>query len=332
MPATTLAAANVRIAHDKGANLRRFLELIDEAADQGVDVLVLPEMGLQGYADFAFGLGAQEVAEQKQYYYNEAEPIPGPSTAAIGERAARHGMTVQVGMAEKALHGNVIFNSTALITPAGVAGVFRKLHNQFEFPFFNPGESTPVFDLPAARVASMICYDLAFPELMRVYALKGATLTLMSTAWPMKGHDQNDDYHGWAMDLSAQANAFFNQMWLVISNHCETGVYSGGLDYWGHSQIVDPYGKVVAKLDSEEGLVVHRADLSGTVLRSRTEGFFGLNLLQDRRPQHYGLLADSRPYLHGEDPIVSGVLSSAPTAGGSQLDGPAPDRDTLATG
>ncbi len=334
MPETTLAAANVRIVHDKAVNLRRFLELIDEAAEANVDVLVLPEMGLQGYADFAFGLGDKGVAEQKQYYYREAEPIPGPATAAIQERAGRYGMTVQVGMAEKALHGNVIFNSTALITPQGVIGVFRKLHNQFEFPFFNPGEATPVFDIPAARVGSMVCYDLAFPELMRVFALKGATLTLMSTAWPMKGHDKGDDYHGWAMDLCAQANAFFNQMWLVISNHCETGAYSGGLDYWGHSQIVDPYGKVVAKLDSDEGLVVHTADLAGEVLRSRTEGFFGLNLLQDRRPQHYGLLSDSQPYLHGSAPIVAGVLAQPDlqAAATPLLNGATPDRDSLIAG
>ena len=74
----TLAAANVRIVHhDKTANLNRFLELIDEAGSTGADILVLPEMGLQGYADFAYGIGDRGVAEQKQYYFREAEPSPG---------------------------------------------------------------------------------------------------------------------------------------------------------------------------------------------------------------------------------------------------------------
>jgi predicted amidohydrolase len=95
------------------------------------------------------------------------------------------------------------------------------------------------------------------------------------------------------MDLGAQANAFFNQMWLVCSNHCEKGVYSQGLDYYGGTQIVDPYGKVVEYLADEEGLVVHRADLRQTMLTSRTEGFFGLNLLQDRRPEHYGAVVEA---------------------------------------
>jgi predicted amidohydrolase len=131
---------------------------------------------------------------------------------------------------------------------------------------------------------------------MRVFALQGATLALMSTAWPMKGHDRADDYHGLSMDLAAKANAFFNQMWLVISNHCEKGAYSTGVDYWGNSQIVDPYGKVVALLEDEEGLVVHTADLEQTTLASRTEAFFGLNLLQDRRPEHYGPIVDTTLY------------------------------------
>jgi predicted amidohydrolase len=296
MASVTLAAANLRIEHDKARNLAKFLEVIDDAAARGVDVLVLPDMGLQGYADFAFGLGEKGTAEQKQYYFTSAEPVPGPATEAIRAKAAEHGMFVQLGLAERALHGNVVLNATALIGPDGVVGVYRKVHNQFEFPYFNPGEATPVFDLPFARAASLICYDLAFPELMRVFALKGATLALMSTAWPMRGHDRSDDYHGWSMNIAAQANAFFNQMWLVISNHCETDVYSGKIDYWGNSQIVDPYGKVVASLTDEEGLVVHTADLDTTVLASRTEGFFGLNLLQDRRPQHYRELTDQGPY------------------------------------
>lgn len=309
MPPTTLAAANLRIEHDKARNLAKFLDVIDQAAAQHVDLLVLPEVGLQGYADFVFATGDKGSTSQKQYYWRESEPIPGPATEAIRERAAQHGMYVQLGMAERGLHGNVIFNSTALIGPDGVVGVYRKLHNQFEFPYFNPGEATPVFDLPFAKAASLICYDLAFPELMRVFALKGATLALKSTAWPMKGHDRADDYHGWTMDLAAQANAFFNQMWLVIANHCEKGAYSTGQDYWGNSQIVDPYGKVVACLADEEGLVVHTADLEATVVASRTDGYFGLNLLQDRRPQHYLPITDNSMYAPTNHPAARAVTT-----------------------
>lgn len=292
MTETTLAAANIKIAHDKLRNMARFLEAIEEAAAKGADVLVLPEVGLQGYADFAFGLGGKEVAEQKQYYFREAETIPGPATERIGDAARRHNMFIQFGLAEKALHGNAIYNSTALVGPEGILGVYRKIHNQFEFPYFLPGEDSPVVRLPFGAVGSIICYDLCFPELIRSYVLRGADVILMSNAWPMKGYDRDSDYHGWAMDLAAKANAFFNQCWLVISNHCEKGAYSQKLDYFGGSQIVDPYGKVVAYAADEESVLTHTADLDDAVLKSRTEGFFGLNLLQDRRPEHYSPLVD----------------------------------------
>ncbi|MET0745763.1 MAG: carbon-nitrogen hydrolase family protein, partial [Microvirga sp.] len=112
MSETTLAAANMKVAHDKQRNLRRILAFIEEAADAGADVLVLPEMGLQGYADFAFGVGSPECAEQKRYFFTESETIPGPSTEIVAQAARRHGILVQLGLAERALHGNVIFNST----------------------------------------------------------------------------------------------------------------------------------------------------------------------------------------------------------------------------
>lgn len=327
MAEVTLAAANVKITHDKRRNLQRFLELIDEAAGKGVDLLVLPEVGLQGYADFAPALGSKESVAQKQYYFREAEPIPGPATEAIRMAAERRGMYVVLGLAERALSGNAIYNSAALIGPTGVLGVYRKMHNQFEFPYFCAGEEAPVIDTPIGRFGMVICYDLCFPELLRTYALAGADAVLMPTAWPMKGHDRPTDYHGWAMDVSAQANAFFNQMWLVVSNHCEKGVYSGNLDYYGGSQIVDPYGKVVEYLVEDEGLVIHRADLVQTTLESRSDGFFGLNLLQDRRPEHYGALVDQW-YRHPGETLGAGPVEADEPA---RRNGHAPPASTSAS-
>jgi predicted amidohydrolase len=315
---TTLAAANVKIVHDKTRNLKRFTELIDEAAGRNADVLVLPEAGLQGYADFALSVGSKECAEQKQYYFREAETIPGPATQRIGELARRHGMFIQFGLAERALHGNAIYNSTALVGPEGVVGIYRKVHNQFEFPYFSPGEEMPVFATPHGTLSSIICYDLCFPELMRTYALKGAEVVLMSTAWPMRGHDRENDYFGWAMDLAAQANAFFNQFWMVVSNHCEKGAYSQKLDYYGGTQIVDPLGKIVAYMKDEEGLVSHRADLRDAVLKSRTEAFFGLNLLQDRRPEHYAHVVDQSHRFPHEALATARAESITPQLGGSR--------------
>ena len=284
---TTIAAANVRVTHDKERNLRRFGELIEEAAARGVDFLVFPELALQGYADLAFAQDTPEAAEQKRYYFHEAEAVPGPAIEALCAYAQRFGMVIQMGLAERALHGNLIYNSAVVVGPEGVAGVYRKIHNQFEYPYFMPGASHGLFDMPFGRVGALICYDICFPELPRAYALGGADIVSVSTAWPMQGHDPAVDYYGWGMDFATQATAFFNQLWVVISNHAESGAYSTGVDYYGRSQIVGPFGKVVAEAAQDECLVVHTADLRGEVLRSRTEGLFGKNFLQDRQPERY---------------------------------------------
>lgn len=319
MAKVTVAAANVRIEwHNKKRNLQKFLDIIDEAAAKGVQILVLPEVGLQGYADFGYTFFQPEFAEQRRYYVRESEPIPGPATETIRRAVERHGMYVQLGMAESALHGNIIYNSTALIGPEGVVGVFRKVHCQPDYPWFNNGESMDVFDTPHARIGSLICYDVCFPELTRTYVLKGANLLLMSTAWPMKGHDRATDFNGQALDLMARAQAYMNQVWMVVSNHCEKGAYSTHDDYYGGSQIVDPGGRVIAYAADEERLVVETIDLDEMIWRVRTEDMFACNLLQDRRPELYGTLIDEsfkypRPALGAFDMSVdtSGARQAA---------------------
>ena len=290
---TTVAAANVAIVHDKQANLVRFEQLAEEAAGQGAALLLLPEVGLQGYPDLGYLMDTPGSAEQKRYYFLEAETVPGPATERLGRLCARLGLTIQLGLAERALAGNVIYNSVALIGPDGLIGSYRKLHNHFEYPYFNPGNDAPVLDLGFARAGALICYDFCFPELARSYALRGAELALVSTAWPLRGGDAATDYHAFSMDLALQSTALLNQMWVLCSNHCEQGAYHGGdVNYYGASQIIDPFGHVVAKAGNEEGLLLHTADLRGEVLRARTEGMFGKNLLQDRRLDMYGPVAD----------------------------------------
>src|SRR5829696_1599710 len=87
MRKVTLASAQLKVEHSKTDNLKKCLDFMGEAASRGADVLVFPELFLQGYADFAFGLGARESADQKRYYFAEAEPIPGPSTDRVAEAA-----------------------------------------------------------------------------------------------------------------------------------------------------------------------------------------------------------------------------------------------------
>lgn len=297
MSIVTLAACNMRVTRDKKSNLKRILDFMDEAAAAGVDLLVCPELALQGYVDLSFPLGSAGSIAQKRYYFESAEPIPGPATHAIQSKAAQCHLTVQFGMAERAAHGSIIYNSGVIVNGDGVLGSYRKTHNRFEFPYFDPGDRLRKVRLAWGSVGSLICADIAFPELSRAYALAGVDVGLMSTAWPMKGHDLEHDDYGRALILAVCANAFFNQMWFLVSDHCEVGVYADLIDYYGNSCIVDPNGQVVASLGREEGLVVHSADIAESILESRTQRYFGLNLIQDRRPELYASLVQPKDHV-----------------------------------
>lgn len=290
-----IAVANMHVEHKKARNLKKIEELVGQAREHASDLLVLPEMALQGYADFAFPHGSKEAAEQLRYYLAEAEQVPGPSTDAVAALAKRAGMVIQFGLAEIDAARTTVYNSVAVVDSGGLRGTYRKVHNQFEHPYFAPGDAIKPVTTSKGLIGPLICYDLAFPEVARQYALQGVRLLTMSTAWPMKGHDRATDYHGRMMDLSCRANAFFNQAVLACSNHCETGVYSAGVDYYGGSQIVGATGDVAATLTTEEGVVAWECDLSKHVDEVRTEPFFGLSLLADRRPECYGSPAAERP-------------------------------------
>lgn len=299
MASITLGTTSLCWSRDKSRNFDKILEMIVEAGEEGVDVLVFPEMAVQGYLTLGASRGDEAAIAQQEYYYATAETIPGETTELIAERAAEFGMYIQVGIAERSLHGNVLLNSVALIGPDGLVGVYRKAHNQFEFPYFLPGNEIGTWTLPFGETASSICYDLAMPEVARVQALMGAESILNSTAWPGGGLQSDPNYNSWALDMAAQSTAFFNQIWVVVSNFCGP-TDSDQSDFCGRSQIVDPFGHVVARIDSGEGLAVHTADLSAVVRNSRTRGFCGVNFLQDRRPELYGPIGDCAPY-SGDD-------------------------------
>jgi len=284
---TTIAAVAMHCSHDVAANWAKYEGFIEEAALQGVSYLVFPEVSLQGYLLSSGGLGSAEMNEQIAYFRATAEPIPGPTTRKLQLLAKRHGMLIQAGMAERAMDGNIVYNSAVLVDGSGVLGVFRKLHNQFEWPVFSPGNHLDVFPTPLGKVGMFICYDLAFPEVTREFALKGAKIAALTTAWPMQGDDPVTDYYGYTYDLFSRSSALANQLWLVCSNQVNRPVTPGAANYYGHSRIIAPNGKIVADTGYAEGLAVATVDIDAGLERARTREFFGLNLLQDRRPAYY---------------------------------------------
>jgi N-carbamoylputrescine amidase len=267
---------------DVAANVERSLQLIDRAAADGANLVVLPELCNTGY-----------VFASREEAFGIAEEIPdGPTVAAWAERAARHRLHLVAGICERA--GSNLFNSAVVIGPAGYVGTYRKVHlwNE-EALYFEPGDlGFPVFHTPIGRIGVGICYDGWFPETFRLCALQGADIVCVPTNWvPIPG--QADGRQAMA-NILAMAAAHSNSMYIACADR--VGV-ERGQPFEGQSLIVSYTGWPVAgpaSRDSEE-IILAKVDL-GEARRKRNWNAFN-QVLRDRRTDVYDemLGSDTRP-------------------------------------
>ncbi|GAA4512119.1 nitrilase family protein [Actinoallomurus oryzae] len=273
---TTLGAAGVQLAAtplDPAANAAAGAAAIASAARAGAGLVVLPELLSTGYV-----LDRTALADLA-----ESVAAPGACLRAWSAEAARHGVTVVAGFAER--DGDRLFNSAAVIDRSGaIAGVYRKLHLfGAERDVFAPGDrGLPVFAVDGLRVGVLICYDLRFPEAMRILAVRGAELVAVPTAW-VRGFDHAR--HGARVPqvdgVLVQAN--LNQVAVVCADQWgEQAPHT----FLGRSLVADPYGLAVAgPLGAEgDGLAFARIDLEEPArARDRAVG----NPVRDRRTDVY---------------------------------------------
>jgi predicted amidohydrolase len=292
MSEVTLAAVCMNVAHDKEANLEKYIHYIEEGAAIGARLIVFPEVSLQGYLKKRGVPSEPEVIELTRYYRQTAETVPGPSTELIGKYAARHNMYVQIGMAESARAGQAFYNSAVLVGPEGVVGVFRKLHDRGEWPVFCSGDEFPVMETAIGKLGAFVCYDMCFPETVRTYAVRGAVIASMSTAWPLQDPNASDpesDHYAYVYDTLTRAHAIANQVFFISSNQVGP---TGRFNYYGHARIISPSGKILADSGREEKLISATVDIAHEIDIARTETLFFKNLLRDRRPETYGALVE----------------------------------------
>jgi predicted amidohydrolase len=259
---------------EKERNLDACLVSLDEAVAAGAELLVLPECAIPGYMF--------DSAEEAMPY---AEEIPGPSTQALAEACARSGAYVCCGLIER--DGDRLHNAAVLVGPDGLIGTYRKSHLPFlgVDRFVTPGDELPVWDTPLGRIGVEICYDLRFPEVTRMLALKGADIVCHPTNFPMAARVQTE--------VITTARAAENRVYLLVANRV-------GKERWGEfcgwSQIVDPYGKRLAEAgETEETLLVADVDLQKARDKDYVvPGEYELYLFGHRRPELYGALVEEQ--------------------------------------
>jgi predicted amidohydrolase len=256
---------------DVAGNRAAGLAAIDAAAAAGARIIVLPELTPSGYV-FASPAEARAAAE----------PADGPTVTAWAGRAARGGLVIVGGFGELGADGG-LYNSAVLADPGGVRAVYRKAHLwDAESDFFVPGAAPPpVVATEFGRIAMMICYDVEFPEWVRLPALAGADLLAVPTNWPAEPVPPGERP---MVVANVQAAAYANRMFIAAA--CRVGA-ERGVSWVGGSLIAGPDGYPLAgpaSADQPE-LILAACDLA----RARDKASGPRNDAHaDRRPALYG--------------------------------------------
>lgn len=237
---------------DVAANLDRLDLAAADAAAQGAQLLVTPELCLVGY-----GAGSDLPLL--------AEPAGGPLVDAVAAIARRHSLGIVAGFAER--DGDVIYNS-ALFVSGDSRTVYRKSHlyGPYEKRWFRAAPPSVVLVHHAGLILGLlICYDVEFPENVRRLAQAGADAVLVPTALPTGGSADFIAAHMIAV------RAFENQVFVAYVDNCGC---NGDFAYAGLSRIAAPDGSVVAKPhDRNEALLF--AEISPEIYaRSRAENTY----------------------------------------------------------
>jgi len=269
---------------DPDANLRTAVNRVREAAAKGAQLVCLPELFRSRY--FA--------QREDHAAFDLAEPIPGPSTEAMGKVAREAGVVVVVPIFERRAAG-LYHNSAVVIDATGeTVGLYRKMHipddpAYYEKFYFTPGDlGFRAFDTKVGRIGTLVCWDQWYPEGARLTALQGAGVLLYPTA--IGWHPSEKRTHG-AQQLDAwrtvqRAHAIANGVFVAAVNrvgHEKPAGGGDGIEFWGSSFLADPFGVVLAEAPADrEALLVAEVDIARIEEVRR-----GWPFLRDRRVDAY---------------------------------------------
>jgi len=270
---------------DAEANVQRAVAKVAQAAAAGAQLVCLPELFRSQY--FA--------QREDPELFDLAEPVPGPSTEALGTAAKQANVVVIAPVFERRAAG-LYHNSAAVIDADGhVVGVYRKMHipddpAYYEKFYFTPGDlGFRAFDTRVGRIGTLVCWDQWYPEGARLTALQGANALFYPTA--IGWHPKEKATHG-AQQLDAwrtiqRSHAIANGCYVAAVNrvgHERPADTDGdGIEFWGSSFLADPFGAVVAEAPTDrEAIVVGEIDL-GRIEEVRR----GWPFLRDRRVDAY---------------------------------------------
>jgi predicted amidohydrolase len=276
-----VAAAQMETTPDRDKNVEKVLSLIDRAGEMGARLVCFHEYLLTE---------CPESQGSKEEILGRAEPIPGPFTGAVSQRAKKNDLYVVPGSLFEA-DGGKLYNTSPLIGPDGLlVGKFRKMHPEDAAAKYEigsgilPGDGYPLFETGIGKIGIMIDMDGTVPAVPEIYALQGAEILCWPVNWSARWYR--------TVRILAQAHGITSKCHILCANRVGLRRKPGGdLVYSGGTQVTDPEGNVLAAVgDFYEGLAV--AEIDTEVTRTWRKEVIPRDYPVRRRPETYGRITE----------------------------------------
>lgn len=275
---------------DKAGNIAKLQGNIRKAAAAGAELIVLQELHN----------GLYFCQTEDTSVFDQAEPIPGPSTEAFGALAKELGVVIVLSLFEKRAAG--LYHNTAVVMEkdGSIAGKYRKMHipddpAYYEKFYFTPGDlGFEPIRTSVGCLGVLVCWDQWYPEAARLMAMRGAELLIYPTAigWESSDTDEEKARQLGAWVTVQRGHAVANGLPVITVNRtgyeADPSGQTNGIRFWGNSFVAGPQGELLAELpnDAEEMRVVE-VDKTRTENVRRWWPFF-----RDRRIDAFGGLTE----------------------------------------
>jgi 5-aminopentanamidase len=262
-----VAQAHLQVG-DVPANISETLRLIDSAARQNAQIVILPELANTGY-----------VYKNKQEII---QALANTDVLKIWEKKSEELSNIIVaGFAE--IQDEEIYNRSVIIENGKILDIYTKAHlfNE-EKDIYTPGDSPPkVIQTSIGKIATMICYDLEFPEFVRLVAQNGVELLCVPTNWPEGSFNRPKNELRPMELIKAMSAAATNRIWIALSDRCGD---ERNISWLEASSLINPDGWPVAQVGKGSGIAVADIDLTISKNKSLSPRNDALN---DLRPEIY---------------------------------------------
>ena len=242
---------------DRAANIEKLQHHIRQAATEGAELVVLQELHN----------GLYFCQTEDTNLFDQAEPIPGPSTELFGALAKELGIVLVLSLFERRAPG--LYHNTAVVLErdGSIAGKYRKMHipddpAYYEKFYFTPGDlGFEPIDTSVGRLGVLVCWDQWYPEAARLMAMRGAELLIYPTAIGWESSDTEEEK---ARQLGAwvtvqRGHAVANGLPVISVNRTghepDPSGQTNGIQFWGNSFVAGPQGELITTLPNDEEVV-----------------------------------------------------------------------------